>query len=205
VAAVSALDWSFSQAHDVKAWEAGRRAMVRRVLRDKEIGKSQLPAVARRLVGEFPAARGFKPADGPFDFAIVSGRTLLLGSTRAGAMLSADQINSAVAAYLGRPGSAPTHSSVIAQRFAGRSINVHCFVIADAEPATAMLQDRASPDLRQAGAARAGIGAPAMSTSLAVVDADDLEVRLRRLLERADSELYLPLLERAAEAAGVTS
>jgi hypothetical protein len=205
VAAVSDLDWSFSQAHDVKVWEAGRRAMVRRVLRDKEIGKSQLPSVARRLVGEFPAARGFKPADGPFDFAIVSGRTLLLGSTRAGAMLSADQINSAVAAYLGRPGSAPTHSSVIAQRFAGRPINVHCFVIADADPATAMLQDRASPDLRQAGAARSGSGEPAMSTSLAVVDADDLEARLRRLLERADSELYLPLLERAAEAAGVTS
>jgi actin-like ATPase involved in cell morphogenesis len=202
-AAVFDLEGSISSAREVKKWAAGRRAMVQRVQREKEIGAAALPAFVSRLVREFGAARGFTPASGPFDFAVVMGRTLLLGSSRLGRLPAPGEIGSAVDAYLGKPDFTPDSAPHIAERFAQRAINVHCFLTDDVGAASESYLAEARKSLNNTNSANASAGEPAVSTTLAVVNGGDMETRLRRLLDRADRELYLPLLERAAEAAGV--
>jgi hypothetical protein len=201
--AALALDVPITSASQVRKWAAGQRAVAQRVQREKEIGKTALPTSVSRLVREFGAARGFTPASGPFDFAVVMGRTLLLGSSSPGKLPAPAEIGSAVNAYLGMPDSTLRTAGYLATRYTERAINVHCFLTGDIDAASEAYLAEARESLVNTGSADAATGQPALSTTLAVVNAGDLETRLRRLLDRADRELYLPLLERAAEAAGI--
>ncbi len=204
---------SVDQAQRVKSWVTQRRELVRGVVRDKVSGGAELPEFTATLLHDFAAARAFAPAADPFDFAIVRGRTLLLGARRPDNRPSPEKIASAVDAYLGPPGSVPVEPLLIRRyaqpgpqvirRYAMRPINVHCFLAGDNDAQSQQYLAVTRPGLRDNASADRGQGRPAFSTTLHVISGGDLEDRMRRLLDRADNELYLPLLERAADAAGL--
>jgi len=152
-------------------------------------------------VGVQPSARAFRPAEGPFEFAIVQGRTLLLGSTEPEIRPTVATVRSAIDDYLGKPASTPELALDIGPRFAARQINVYCSLVGELSTVAETYAQNIHAELPNSAAPIQLSGWPAISTTLAVVSGGDLKTRLSRLLDRADREYYLPLLERAAEAA----
>ena len=188
---------------DRRTWAAAQRRLGRAVVQTAAYGSKPVPEFVSQLLAEHPAARGFTPAKGPFDLAIVQGRTLLLGSTEPDTQPTVATVRSAIDNYLGKPASAPKSAPDIDARFAARQINVYCFLIGELSTASETYAQSTSAELQNDGAANQESGLPAISTTVAVVPGGDLKTRLARLLDRADREYYMPLLERAAEAAGL--
>ncbi|GAB3863389.1 Hsp70 family protein [Dactylosporangium cerinum] len=189
----------------VHTWTAEQRRLGRSVIEDRASGVKPVPDLASRLLAGHVAARAFRPADGPFDVAVVQGRTLLLGSTEPESRPTADAIEAAIGSYLGMPESVPALEREIRPRFVERQINVHCFLVGELSAAAETYAQEVTKTLQAATMATRKDGWPTITVTLAVVAGGDLTTRMARLLERADREYYLPLLERAAEAAGLRS
>jgi hypothetical protein len=188
---------------DLRTWAAEQRRLGEAAVRTRPSGSPPVPRLVSQLLAEYPAARAFQPAAGPFEFAIVQGRTLLLGSTEPETRPTAASVRSAIAGYLGKPPSAPKLAPDIGPRFAARQINVYCFLVGEVSTAAEAYAQNIYAELPNSASPNQASGWPVISTTLAVVAGGDLKPRLSRLLDRADREYYLPLLERAAEAAGL--
>jgi molecular chaperone DnaK len=181
-------------------WRAEQRRLGLSVIHQQASGRGPLPDLVTPLLADRPAARGFRPVEGPFEFAVVQGRTLLLGSAEPDARPTVESLKSAILDYVGEPPSATRFANKLRPRFLARQINVHCLLIGALTAESEKYVERTGAELPNHDRTFA---LPAISSTLAVVSESDLNTRMARLLDRADREYYLPLLERAAEAAGL--